>query len=895
MVLQLLKRMLLRWPLILILGVAKLCWLSYWMLRAYRIRLHAVTTFGLIIHEFDPWFNYRAAEYLAEHGLGKFFKWYDYMSWYPLGRPIGTTIYPGMQIAAVVIRDAMTFIGPFTYKFPAALRSFVKFFRDLGFMLPVLPKEYVFTPMSVNDICCMIPPWFGAVASLFCGLLTYEVTRSTSAGVAAIGIMAVIPAHLMRSMGGEFDNEAVAMSAICCTFWLWCRSVRTPRSWPFGIFAGLSYIYMVAAWGGYIFVINMIGVHALMLVCLGRFNSGVHLAYTFFFVIGTAGAIQIPVVGWQPLRSLEQMGPLLVFFGYQVLAVCDMVRRRKDYSASEFFTFRVKGVIFLSLALCGVAILLYPTGYFGPLSSRIRGLFVKHTKTGNPLVDSVAEHQPASSGIYRAHLHLPLEYALHGALVCAFKRNNGAYFLLLYAFIAQHFSGKMSRLVLICAPIASIGYAIWAGFIIDQWLQPFLLLLGKKGYKGVSYLTAEPEKPESNGNGEKTEKADKAEKPDKKKQAAEKSKGKADSGKGKTEQSKPKKKAKASSKEVTLEEWEEEDRPGGMMQFKRQVKAELFGSVPEYVEQYELIRTQMDSSFHFILGRALFSVLLLMYMLSSRYEILGFVDHAHRIANQLSNPKVVIKSQDSRGRVVLIDDYLAGYKWIDKNTPEDSRVMSWWDYGYQITGIAKRTSLADGNTWNHEHIATLGRTLTSPEKKAWNAIRHLADYVLVWAGGRGDDLAKSPHLARIGNSVFPDHCGDDDPKCTKFGFRGDQPTPMMANSLLYKAVMHNLRKGVNLDKRLFKEVHTTKHGLMRVFKVLNVSDESKAWVADPANRVCDAPGSWYCVGRYPPALEKLISKRRNFAQLEDFNSKGGEKSAYAKMIEKERAGRHSEM
>ena len=35
--------------------------------------------------------------------------------------------------------------------------------------------------------------------------------------------------------------------------------------------------------------------------------------------------------------------------------------------------------------------------------------------------------------------------------------------------------------------------------------------------------------------------------------------------------------------------------------------------------------------------------------------------------------------------------------------------MAWWDYGYQINGIAERTSIADGNTWNHEHIATLGR------------------------------------------------------------------------------------------------------------------------------------------------------------------------------------------
>merc|ERR1711862_1072364 len=132
----------------------------------------------------------------------------------------------------------------------------------------------------------------------------------------------------------------------------------------------------------------------------------------------------------------------------------------------------------------------------------------------------------------------------------------------------------------------------------------------------------------------------------------------------------------------------------------------------------------------------------------------------------------------------------------------------------------------------------------------------------------------------IGNSVFPDHCGDDDPKCNKFSFYGDMsPTPMMARSLLYKLVQHNLKPGVRANENLFKEVHTTKYGLMRVYQVMNISQESKAWVADPANRVCDAPGSWYCIGQFPPALHQLIEKRRNFAQVEDFNKKG-EASAY---------------
>ena len=81
--------------------------------------------------------------------------------------------------------------------------------------------------------------------------------------------------------------------------------------------------------------------------------------------------------------------------------------------------------------------------------------------------------------------------------------------------------------------------------------------------------------------------------------------------------------------------------------------------------------------------------------------------------------------------------------------------------------MARRTTLADGNTWNHEHIALVGLCLTSPEAEAHALTRHLADYVLVWKGGSGDDLAKSAHMARIGTSVFRGHCAEAD--CDAFG------------------------------------------------------------------------------------------------------------------------------
>lgn len=56
----------------------------------------------------------------------------------------------------------------------------------------------------------------------------------------------------------------------------------------------------------------------------------------------------------------------------------------------------------------------------------------------------------------------------------------------------------------------------------------------------------------------------------------------------------------------------------------------------------------------------------------------------------------------------------------------------WQFLGYQITGIGNRTTLADGNTWNHEQIATIGYMLTSPVKKAHTLVRHLAVCLFIY-------------------------------------------------------------------------------------------------------------------------------------------------------------------
>ena len=57
-------------------------------------------------------------------------------------------------------------------------------------------------------------------------------------------------AHISRSVGGGYDNESVAMTALCMTFYFWVRSLRAdPKlkdgeaskdSVTFGVITGLA-------------------------------------------------------------------------------------------------------------------------------------------------------------------------------------------------------------------------------------------------------------------------------------------------------------------------------------------------------------------------------------------------------------------------------------------------------------------------------------------------------------------------------------------------------------------------------------------------------------------------------------------------------------------------------
>lgn len=196
------------------------------------------------------------------------------------------------------------------------------------------------------------------------------------------------------------------------------------------------------------------GLHAAVLTCMGRYTSKLHRAYTLFYVVGTLGATRVPPVGMQPFKSMEQLAPLVVFIGFQVLEFVNFQRRRRGLTLAESGRLLIKVCLPLGLALALLAGYLFTTGYFGPLTARVRGLFVKHTRTGNPLVDSVAEHQPGSTEAYKQYLHHVYYLTPIGFVISCFTWTDSNSFLVLYALTAYYFASKMSRLVILLGPVS---------------------------------------------------------------------------------------------------------------------------------------------------------------------------------------------------------------------------------------------------------------------------------------------------------------------------------------------------------------------------------------------------------------------------------------------------------
>jgi dolichyl-diphosphooligosaccharide---protein glycosyltransferase len=209
-----------------------------------------VLRYESVIHEFDPYFNYRTTKYLTEEGFHSFHNWFDDRAWYPLGRIIGGTIYPGLMVTSAFFYHLLNFAN---------------------------------ITIDIRNICVFLAPLFSSFTVIVTYLLTSEL-RDKSAGLVAACLIAIVPGYISRSVAGSYDNEGIAIFCMLLTYWLWIKAVKTGSVF-WASWCSLAYFYMVSSWGGYVFLINLIPMHVFALMLCGRFSNKIYVAYSTVSVL----------------------------------------------------------------------------------------------------------------------------------------------------------------------------------------------------------------------------------------------------------------------------------------------------------------------------------------------------------------------------------------------------------------------------------------------------------------------------------------------------------------------------------------------------------------------------------------------------------------------------------
>lgn len=684
---------------------------------AVASRLFSVIRFESIIHEFDPWFNFRATKYLVQHGFANFWDWFDDRTWHPLGRVTGGTLYPGLMVTSGAIYHAL---------------------RWLTF------------PVDIRNICVLLAPGFSGLTAFAAYLLTSEMSTSPSAGLLAAVFMGIAPGYISRSVAGSYDNEAIAIFLLVFTFYLWIKAVKV-GSVMWGGLTALFYGYMVSAWGGYVFITNLLPLHAFVLICMGRFSPRLYVSYTTWYALGTLASMQIPFVGFLPIRSSEHMSSLGVFGLLQLVGFAEWVRYQLP--SKQFQTLlRAMVLIVFGGAFAGL-VLLTVSGTIAPWTGRFYSLWdTGYAKIHIPIIASVSEHQPTAWPAYFFDLNMLIWLFPAGVYMCFRELKDEQVFVVIYAVLASYFSGVMVRLMLTLTPIVCVAAAIALSQILDTYM-----------------VASAPDEEGSKSNG---------------------------SANGSTSV---------------------KDKVASASDSLRSTKSPIVG-----------IYSYLSKS---VITGAVTAYLLL------------FVLHCTWVtSNAYSSPSVVLASRMPDGSQHIIDDYREAYYWLRQNTEQNAKIMSWWDYGYQIGGMADRPTLVDNNTWNNTHIATVGKAMSSREEVSWPIMRqHEVDYVLVVFGGllgySGDDINKFLWMVRIAEGIWPDEVKERDFFTARGEYRvDDQATDTMKNSLMYKMSYYNYNslfpagqaqdrvRGSKLPAQgpelsTVEEAFTSENWIIRIYKV----------------------------------------------------------------------------
>ena len=373
--------------------------------------------YELELFEFDPFFNYRATEYILDNGYNAYSEWIDEKTWHPFGRDVSQNSQVTLHVSTSIL------------------------YQLFG------------ANSSLYDFVILFPMVIGSLTAIAVFAFV-RVLGGTTAGLLAALMFSISAPIFTRGLVGWFKSEPLGLFFAFIAIYLFVSGIMYNKgkfSFIKLIFGGLFLTLGLSSWGGILFFFIPIILFYFILPFLKRETKFTILAVSIFSVTLIISSLLFE----RTVAFTSSYAGLLIAFSTGYVIICEIIKKFSNESnhLRNCFVFLVS-IITTVIGIFSVGLIELP---------RFRYLNAANPflTSQDPLTDSVAEHM--TTGLTQSYTFLSvfIIFGLIGAWFLFSRKTtdlkiDNRIFALVLSISAFYLSSAFIRLEL----LASVGLII---------------------------------------------------------------------------------------------------------------------------------------------------------------------------------------------------------------------------------------------------------------------------------------------------------------------------------------------------------------------------------------------------------------------------------------------------
>jgi len=389
--------------------------------------------YGFELFEFDPFFNFRATEYILENGYDAYFQWIDEKSWHPFGRNVSENSQVTLHITASI------------------------FYQIFG------------SNSSLYDFVIIFPLVVGSLTAISVFAFV-RVLGGTTAGLLAALMFSISVPIFTRGLIGWFKSEPLGLFFAFLAMYLFVSGIMYNKgkfSFIKLVFAALFLTLGLSSWGGILFFLIPIILFYFILPFLKQEKNFIIWATPVF-----SGSLILFLLLFERTSTFTiGYAGVLIGFSTVFVVVCELIKKFSNESKH----IRNCSIFLTSIIIAIIGI--FASGIISLPGFRYLNAMNPFLTSLDPLTDSVSEHMTTTLSTSYMFVSVFIIFGIIGVWFLFSRKTidlkiNKRIFALIIAAAAIYISSSFVRLELFASVgliiLGSIGLAILFKKILES-------------------------------------------------------------------------------------------------------------------------------------------------------------------------------------------------------------------------------------------------------------------------------------------------------------------------------------------------------------------------------------------------------------------------------------------